>query len=177
MSPERRKALAYGVAALAAAGAGIWAGARLLPVGARPPSVSPLDAMAYPDLAGRPRRIAEWRGKVVAVNFWATWCAPCREEIPLFMEVRREQAAKGLEIVGIAIDNADKVAEYARTMSISFPVLVADGSGLDLIRKLGNASGGLPYTVFLDRDGRVTGSKLGAFQRPELEAQLSRLLS
>ena len=177
MSPGRRRALAYGAAALAASGAGIWAGVRLLPGGARPPGASPLDATAYPDLAGRPRRIAEWRGKVLAVNFWATWCAPCREEIPLFMDVRREQAAKGFEIVGIAIDNADKVGKYARTLSISYPVLVADGSGLDLIRKLGNASGGLPYTVFLDREGRVTGSKLGAFQRPELEAQLTKLLS
>lgn len=178
MSPARRRALAYGAAAIAAAGAGVWAGARLL-LGDRasPASIaSPLDGAAYPDLAGKPRRIAEWRGKVVAVNFWATWCAPCREEIPLFMDVRRERASKGFEVVGIAIDNAAKVAEYARNVSISYPVLVADGSGLELIRKLGNASGGLPYTAFLDREGRLVRSKLGAFKRPELDALLAELI-
>jgi len=178
MSPGRRRALAYGAAAVAAAGAGIWAGVRLLSGSAspEPTAVSPLDATAYPDLAGKPRRIAEWRGKVVAVNFWATWCAPCREEIPLFMEVRRERASQGFEVVGIAIDNADKVAEYARNASISYPVLIADGSGLNLIRKLGNASGGLPYTAFLDRAGLPVRSKLGALKRLELDALLSELL-
>jgi len=178
MSPGRRRALAYGAAAVAAAGAGVWAGARLLPSGAAPaPSIaSPLDTFAFPDLAGKPRRIAEWRGKVVAVNFWATWCAPCREEIPLFMEVRRERASQGFEVVGIAIDNAAKVAEYARNVAISYPILIADGSGLELIRKLGNASGGLPYTSFLDRGGRPVRSKLGALKRPELEDLLSQLL-
>lgn len=178
MSPGRRRALAYGAAAAAAAGAGIWTGVRLLSGGAAPEPtiVSPLDAMTFPDLAGKPRRIAEWRGKVVAVNFWATWCAPCREEIPLFMEVRRERASQGFEVVGIAIDNAEKVAEYARNAAISYPVLIADGSGLDLIRKLGNASGGLPYTAFLDRGGRPVRSKLGALKRTELEGLLAELL-
>lgn len=179
MSPGRRRALAYGAAAVAAAGAGIWTGVRLLSGGgavSEPSVASPLDATAYPDLAGKPRRIAEWRGKVVAVNFWATWCAPCREEIPLFMEVRRERASQGFEVVGIAIDNADKVSEYARNAAISYPVLIADGSGLDLIRKLGNASGGLPYTAFLDRGGRPVRTKLGALKRPELDALLAELL-
>lgn len=179
MSPGRRRALAYGAAAVAAAGAGIWASARLLAnrAGPEPSIVSPLDAKAYPDLAGKPRRIAEWRGKIIAVNFWATWCAPCREEIPLFMEVRRERASQGFEVVGIAVDNPDKVAEYARNAAISYPVLIADGSGLDLIRKLGNASGGLPYTAFLDRGGRPVRTKLGALKRPELDALLAELLS
>lgn len=178
MSPGRRRALAYAAAAVAAAGAGIWAGARMLSGGAvpEPAPASPLDAAAYPDLAGTPRRIAEWRGRVVAVNFWATWCAPCREEIPLFMEVRRERGSQGFEVVGIAIDNAAKVSEYARTVSISYPVLIADGSGLEMIRKLGNSSGGLPYTAFLDRSGRLVRSKLGAFQRAELDALLAELL-
>ncbi len=178
MSPERRRALAYGAAAVAAAGAGIWAGVRLLSGGATPAPahVSPLDATAYPDLAGKPRRIAEWRGKVVAVNFWATWCAPCLEEIPMFMDTRRKHSSKGFEIVGIAIDNVAKVTEFSRKLNISYPILIADGSGLELIRKLGNTSGGLPYTAFLDREGRPVRSKLGAFTRPELDALLLELL-
>lgn len=178
MSPGRRRALAYGAAAVAAAGAGIWTSVRLLSGSAAPELsfASPLDAAAFPDLAGKPRRIAEWRGKVVAVNFWATWCAPCREEIPLFMQVRRERASQGFEVVGIAIDNEPKVAEYARNVAISYPVLIADGSGLDLIRRLGNTSGGLPYTAFLDRGGRPVRSKLGALNRSELDGLLSQLL-
>ena len=178
MSPQRRRSLAYGAAAVAAAGAGIWAGVRLLSGGAvpEPAHVSPLDATAYPDLAGKPRRIAEWRGKVVAVNFWATWCAPCLEEIPLFMDARRKHSSKGFEIVGIAVDNAAKVGEFSRKLYISYPILVADGSGLALIRKLGNTSGGLPYTAFLDREGRPVKSKLGAFTRPELVNLLAELL-
>lgn len=179
MSPQRRRALAYGVAAVTAAGAGIWAGVRLLAGGAAPEPdqrASPLDDTAYPDLSGKPRRIVEWRGKVVAVNFWATWCAPCLEEIPMFQDVRRKHASKGFEIVGIAVDNATKVAEFSRKLDISYPILVADGSGLELIRKLGNTSGGLPYTAFLDREGRPVRSKLGAFTRPELDALLVELL-
>lgn len=132
--------------------------------------------MAYPDLSGKPRRIVEWRGKVVAVNFWATWCAPCLEEIPMFQEVRRKHASQGFEIVGIAVDDVDKVAEFSRKLDISYPILVADGSGLALIRQLGNSSGGLPYTAFLDRAGRPTRSKLGTFTRPELDAFLAELL-
>lgn len=179
MSPGRRRTLAYGAAAVAAAGAGIWTGIRLLSGSAAPEPtiVSPLDATAYPDLAGKPRRIAEWRGKVVAVNFWATWCAPCLQEIPMFMDTRRKHGSQGFEIVGIAVDNAAKVAEFSRKMAISYPILIADGSGLELIRKLGNTSGGLPYTAFLDREGRPVRSKLGAFTRPELDALLAELLS
>lgn len=92
------------------------------------------------------------------------------------MEVRRERASQGFEVVGIAIDNPVKVAEYARNVAISYPILIADGSGLDLIRKLGNASGGLPYTAFLDREGRPVRSQLGALKRPDLDALLSELL-
>lgn len=178
MSPGRRRALAYGTAAIAAAGAGTWAGLKLLAGGTAPERthLSPLDATAYPDLAGTPRRITEWRGKVVAVNFWATWCAPCLEEIPLFMDTRRKHSGRGFEIVGIAVDNALKVAEFTRKFDISYPVLIADGSGLELIRKLGNKSGGLPFTVFLDREGRPVRSKLGAFTRTELDALMSELL-
>jgi thiol-disulfide isomerase/thioredoxin len=177
MSPGRRKALAYGGAAIAAAAAGIWAGMRSQTDGGPSPAImSPLDGSMFPDLKGNSRQISEWRGKVVAVNFWATWCAPCREEIPMFMEARRQHAAKGFEIVGIAIDNPAKVADFSRTIAISYPVLLADGFGLKLIRDLGNKSGGLPYTVFLDRQGRPVKSKLGALTQAELDGLLIELL-
>src|SRR5688572_2115763 len=130
MAPERRRALVFAAVAVGAGAAGLW-------LGAKPPAGSPLEHADLTDLEGRARRIAEWRGKVVVVNFWATWCAPCREEIPMLMEVRGERGASGVEIVGIAIDNRPKVVEYAGNIKISYPVLVAGREGLDLIRQLG----------------------------------------
>jgi thiol-disulfide isomerase/thioredoxin len=120
--------------------------------------------------------VDEWRGKVLVCNFWATWCPPCREEIPLLVSQRDALASKGLEVVGIAVDSAPKVAEFAKTAKISYPILVAEASGIGLMRELGNRSGALPYTVFLDRDGTIVARKLGALHRPELERILQKLL-
>jgi len=169
MAPERRRALVFAAVAVGAGAAGLW-------FGARPKPGSPLEQAELTDLEGRARRIAEWRGKVVVVNFWATWCAPCREEIPMLMEVRGARAASGLEIVGIAIDNPAKVAEYVANVKISYPVLIAGGEGLDLIRQLGNSAGGLPFTVFLGRDGTPLRTRLGALKRPEVDSLLTDLM-
>jgi len=132
---------------------------------------------AFHDLTGTTRGVAEWRGRVVIVNFWATWCAPCREEIPMFQAAREFYAPKGLEIVGIAIDSAVKVGEFVDNLKIRYPILLAGGNGLALMRALGNTVGGLPYTVLLDRDGAVVHRKLGPLHRPELDALLAPLLS
>ena len=118
MSPGRRNALIFGAVAAGAAAAGLWLGA-----GGKPDL---LDSTPFTDLQGRARKLAEWRGKPVVVNFWATWCAPCREEIPMLAEARNAGAGR-FEVVGIAIDNAPKVAEYAANYKISYPVLVAGG--------------------------------------------------
>lgn len=127
------------------------------------------------DLAGKPRPAAEWDGQVLVWNFWATWCAPCREEIPLLIATREKYKALGVEIVGIAIDNAAKVREFSASFSISYPVLLAGSDGLDLMRKLGNNSGGLPYTVVVDQKGKVVHRKLGALKAGDLEAILGPL--
>ena len=131
-----------------------------------------LQAAALPDLDGRTRSVSEWQGKIVLCNFWATWCAPCREEIPMLVDLRREYAPHGFEVLGIAVDSAAKVREFAA----NYPVLVADAAGLDLIRKLGNASGGLPFTVMLDRKGAVLSRKLGLLRRSALEPGIKGLL-
>lgn len=169
MSRSRRRLALFGAVGLAAAGAGLW-------LGLRAGAPSPLDGVRFPDLSGSMRDLAEWRGNVLVLNFWATWCAPCREEIPMLVQARESYAPQGVEIVGIAIDNAAKVREFAAAARITYPILLADGSGLDFMRALGNSAGGLPYTVFVDQAGRPARSKLGALTRAELDAILSQLL-
>jgi thiol-disulfide isomerase/thioredoxin len=135
-----------------------------------------LEQAQFTDMSGRLRTLSEWPGRVLVLNFWATWCAPCREEIPALVKIRDQLAASGLEIVGIAIDQAAKVAQFAKEVPISYPLLLAGGNGLDLIRALGNPSGGLPFTVVLSRDGHVAERHLGAVSESLLLAKLQPLL-
>jgi thiol-disulfide isomerase/thioredoxin len=174
MVPGRREALILGAAGIAAAAAGFLAGPALLRLGVSGEGEA-LRSARFADLEGRPRRLAEWRGKILLCNFWATWCAPCREEIPLLVAASQKYGASGVEIVGIAIDNAAKVREFAASFNISYTVLLAEADGLDLMRQLGNSGGGLPYTVVADRQGALVHHKLGALKQAELDGFLGPL--
>jgi len=136
-----------------------------------------LARMALPDLAGKPVTVAAWKGKVLVVNFWATWCTPCRREIPGLISIQGKYAANGLQIVGIAVDQADKVRQYAKEMGINYPILIAGMEGADLARELGNRTGALPFTLVLDRGGRVVDTHLGLITEEELEKLLEPLLA
>lgn len=182
MQSGRREALILGAAGLAAAAAGFLLGPMVLrstggqAAGERAGAAeTALRSASFVDLAGQQRRLSEWMNQILICNFWATWCAPCREEIPLLMAARGKYAAPGVEIVGIAVDNAAKVRDFAASFNISYPVLLAEADGLDLMRKLGNSGGGLPYTVISDRRGNIVHRKLGAFQRQDLDAILAPL--
>jgi thiol-disulfide isomerase/thioredoxin len=128
-----------------------------------------------PDIDGRPQALEQWRGKVLVVNFWATWCAPCREEIPAFMKVQDKWSARGLQIVGIAIDDTDKVRPYIAELRINYPILVGGLDGIELARQAGNRLGGLPFTVVFDRKGGAVHSQLGGVNQQKLEALLEPL--
>jgi len=178
MKHGRREALILGVAGLAAAAAGFLVGPTVLhQVGGGEGGAErrTLPTASLVDLAGRTRRLSEWRDRVLICNFWATWCAPCREEIPLLVATRSKYAFAGVEIVGIAVDNPTKVRDFAASFNISYPILLAEADGLDLMRQLGNSSGGLPYTVVADRQGNVVHRKLGAFKAADLDAVLGPL--
>lgn len=142
-----------------------------------PSGVAALRSARLTDLSGKPRWLSEWGGRILVVNFWATWCPPCREEIPALVRARDKLFSSGVEFVGIAIDHAVKVSEFARIIQISYPLLIADAFGLDLVRKLGNPTGGLPFTLVLDRQGEVVHRNLGAVTQEQIEGQLLRLLA
>jgi thiol-disulfide isomerase/thioredoxin len=128
------------------------------------------------DSSGKPQAMEQWRGKVVVVNFWATWCTPCREEIPALMRIQHRYAANGLHLVGIALDNVSKVREYASEMQIDYTLLIGSIDTLDLSKDLGNRAGVLPFTVVLDRSGKLAHAHIGVLTESALSAVLEPLL-
>ena len=134
----------------------------------------PLPDFSLPDLDGRPHRPSEWDGKVLVVNFWATWCAPCREEIPLLIDLERRRP--GVRVVGIALDRADAVRAFAEELGIGYPLLLDDLQG-STMRRYGNRFGALPFTVIAGRDGVVAYVRLGELEAGELDWVTETLLS
>jgi thiol-disulfide isomerase/thioredoxin len=113
------------------------------------------------DREGEPRSIQSWPGKSMIVNFWATWCAPCRREIPLLKQIQDEHADEGFQVVGIAVDFRDDVLEYANEMNINYPLLIGEQDGLDAVAKFGLPAAGFPFTVFTDAQSRIVLTHLG----------------
>ena len=128
---------------------------------------------ALPDLEGRRRTPREWDGKVLVINFWATWCAPCREEIPMLIEL--EQRRPDVRVVGVALDAADAVRAFAKELAIGYPLLLDDARG-STMRRYGNRLGALPFTVVAGRDGVVGYVRLGVLDPAELETAVAALL-
>lgn len=114
--------------------------------------------------------------RVYVVEFWATWCPPCVEEMPDLQAVRDAYRGRGVEVIGIGIDSADRIAAFAERMKLSLPLLVAGMAGSELARGLGNPAGALPYTVLINSDGSVGQRKLGQIKRSELQAWLDARL-
>jgi peroxiredoxin len=142
----------------------------------RPPDASALLALSLPDTHGASQSLGQWRGKVLVVNYWATWCGPCREEMPEFVRAQRDLGAKGLQIVGIAIDQPDKVAQFAKELDLNYPALIGSYDAMDVAKPLGDRFLGLPFTVIVDREGRVAHTQLGPLKPAQLQAILSALL-
>jgi thiol-disulfide isomerase/thioredoxin len=118
----------------------------------------------------------QWRGKVLVVNFWATWCAPCREEMPEFVKAQREYGGKGLQFVGIAVDQADKVDQFVKEIGLNYPTLIGGFGAMELSKTLGNDKMALPFTVVLNRDGKVVHTQLGELKPAKLQSIVTQLL-
>jgi thiol-disulfide isomerase/thioredoxin len=124
------------------------------------------------DLEGEQRSIRGWPGKSMIVNFWATWCAPCRREIPLLRELQHQHADEGFQLVGVAVDFREDVLKYASEIGIDYPVLVGEQDGLDAVTKFGQGSLGFPFTVFTDDQHRIVAFHLGELEQAELDILL-----
>ena len=130
--------------------------------------------LALPDLDGRLHRLTGWAGRPLLINFWATWCEPCRREIPLLKTLRKEHAAKRLEIVGIAIDFRDPVRKYVAAQGMDYPILLGERGGFEAAAAFGMDTV-LPFSVFADNQGRIVALKVGELHRDEAELILDRI--
>ena len=167
---QRRDALVLGATGAVAVAAGALVGALGIQSGS---GAGRLLSASFADLSGRRRRLNEWQGRVTLFNFWATWCTPCREEMPLLDAAGRKF---GISVVGIGIDQVDKVRQYVINVAVRYEILISGPEGIELMRGLGNPGGGLPFTLAVDRQGRIAGRKLGALSEAELRGMLEPLL-
>lgn len=165
-----------GVALLAAlAGTALWLGERSTqPAPAAPQAISPtaLYAATFRDGSGRPQSLGRFQGQLLVLNFWATWCAPCREEMPAFSRLSQRWAGRAVQFVGLSSEAPEAVGRFARELPVAYPLWT--GEEVDaLARRLGNRLGVLPFTVLIDSEGRVVEMKVGLYTEAELERRLA----
>jgi len=129
-----------------------------------------VSAPHFSDLDNSTHRLEEWRGRVVVINFWASWCTPCREEMPVFIRLQDRYEQQGLQFLGVAIDDPGKAEAFARELGVNYPTLLGAAEGLSWSRALGNQAGVLPYTVIFDRHGAVVARHAGGLKESEIEA-------
>lgn len=172
-SPARRHwmvAAVAGAAALAGAGVAWW---RYRPADMADAAAQRLWAASFERPEGGTMSMAALRGKPVLVNFWATWCAPCIEEMPLLDAFYREQVAKGWQVVGLAIDQPSSVRKFLARVPVGFPIGLAGLEGTELTKALGNLAGGLPFSVVLGSDGTIRQRRMGRVSEADLKAWAS----
>lgn len=127
-------------------------------------------------LDGNLYHVDDWQGEVLLINFWATWCAPCREEMPMLDALQEKLGGRGLKIVGIALDTPGAVQAFTESLGIDYTILLDGATGDSLARRFGNTQGVLPYSVLVGRDGRIIDMIYGELERAPLEKRLNALL-
>ena len=132
--------------------------------------------LAFLDLDGRTHRLEEWRGKLLLLNFWATWCTPCLKEIPLLVEAQQRHGARGLQIVGVAMDEVEPVRAFAQRLAMNYPVMVGQAEIVMAMDELGDELGAFPFSVLVAPDGRILDRRSGDLSREEIAAWLDEYL-
>ena len=132
-------------------------------------------ASALPNTAGQTQTLSKYKGHPLVVNFWASWCGPCVQEMPELSAMQTRYLPKGIQFVGIGVDSADNIQGFLKKVKVTYPIYVAGFGGADLARAFGNSAGGLPYTVVIDAQGTVRYSKLGRIDAAELRQALNAL--
>lgn len=139
-----------------------------------------MDRMApefnLPDIDDVMHNSHEWDGKVVILNFWATWCPPCVKETPAFVELQEQYGEAGAQFIGIAIDNKIAVQEFMDTYGVNYPMLIGEDNAIQVAKDYGNRFGALPYTVVISRQGQVHFVQRGEMTREMAEKNITELL-
>lgn len=176
-SSARRNWLALAAAGAAAGGLGAWSAWRhYSPDTPEAGATDLLFALNLPGTDDPAIDLGRWRGQPLVVNFWATWCAPCVEEMPELSELQQQYQAKGLQILGIGIDSPENIRKFSEQRPVVYPLLIAGAGGSELSRRFGNSSGGLPYTVVIDRSGRVQTRIIGRFKLDQLRGAIESVV-
>lgn len=164
-----KKAIVFALACLAAAAIGF--GTYRLAAAKRSLDEAPPPGLAFTDLDGAEHRLEQWHGKLLLINFWATWCTPCIEEIPELVKLQKQYGGRGLQIIGPAVDDADAARAAMSSLGIDYPVMTGSVEALTAaMEKLGNDKGALPFSVVVSPEGRIIERHLGQFSAAELQA-------
>lgn len=137
---------------------------------------TPLPEFSLPDLSGKQHSIKEWQGKVLVINFWATWCPPCLKEMPEFAALQSEYSDKGLQFLGIALDDPEPVKEFIASHKINYPILMGENQGTKLAHDLGNIVNTVPFTLTVNKRGLVVQRHMGEMSREQLLKTITPLL-
>jgi thiol-disulfide isomerase/thioredoxin len=135
-----------------------------------------LFAASFPDEKGQSQNLKQYAGKIVVLNFWASWCEPCREEMPELSKLYETYKDKNLVVLGVAIDDVAAISKFVKETKVSYPLFAADMQGMEIATNLGNNKDVLPYTVIIKADGSVAKTYFGRVTKPLLEETLTKLL-
>lgn len=132
---------------------------------------------SYTDLKGHERNSNEWKSKILVLNFWASWCPPCRQETPGFVKLQNKFRKDNVEFVGIAVDDPAPVRRFVKAFGVDYPVLLGDMSAIKLSSRLGNRFEGLPFTVVAEPGGKIILRHTGALSEHHLEQLLKKTVN
>jgi thiol-disulfide isomerase/thioredoxin len=168
----------FGAVAVAAIAAGslFWLVSRP-PSAPEPPALAPaaLFAAEFVDERGARQPLGRFQGRILVINFWATWCGPCREEMPAFSRLQARWSGRNVQFVGLSAEEPEPVARFGRSLGINYPLWTGGDAVSELSRRLGNRLGVLPFTVIVDVDGRVLEARVGAYSEAELDQRLTSI--